>query len=138
MGDTTIEDLDRVLGALGFRRRRDRYVHPQVPFFVEFPRGPLGIGGDVRIRPVWRSRRGAKTLSLSATDSCRDRLAAYYHWNDRQSLAAAVAIAARNRVFLRKISEWSRLEGHPEGYESFLAELERARKSRRPLRPPAP
>jgi hypothetical protein len=130
-GSPALEDLNRALDALGFRRRGDRYVHPRVPFFVEFPRGPLGIGQDVRIRAVWRVRRGARTLALSATDSCRDRLAAYYHWHDQQSLAAAVAIARRNRVALRKIREWSRSEGHLEGYQAFLAQVERQRRSGR-------
>ena len=63
------EDLDRALATLGFRRDRDRYVHADVSFFVEFPRGPLGIGEDFRIRPVWRTRRAARTLALSATDA---------------------------------------------------------------------
>ena len=131
------EDLDRALATLGFRRERDRYVHADVSFFVEFPRGPLGIGEDFRIRPVWRTRRAARTLALSATDACRDRLAAFYHWNDRQSLAAAVAIAARNRVAFGKVRQWSRMEGHLEGYAAFLAELRRARKVGR-LRTQAP
>ena len=90
----TREELDRSLAGLGFKRDRDRYVRPGIPFYLEFPRGPLGIGADFRVRPVWHRRRGARALTLSATDSCRDRLAAFYHWNDRQSLAAAVAIAA--------------------------------------------
>jgi len=126
-GSCTTEGLDGALATLGFRRERDRYVHRLVRFFVEFPRGPLGIGEDFQIRPVWRSRRAARTLALSATDSCRDRLAAFYHWNDRQSLAAAVAIALRNRVTLNKVRSWSRSEGHLEGYTSFLVELDRAR-----------
>lgn len=124
---STTGALDAALVPLGFNRRRDRYVHNAVPFFVEFPRGPLGIGEDVRIHPVWRSRRGARTLALSPTDSCRDRLAAYYPWNDRQSLAVAVAIALRNRVAIAKIREWSRSEGHAAGYAIFAAELARAR-----------
>ena len=130
-GSPTLEDLNRALNALGFRRRGDRYVHQRIPFFVEFPRGPLGIGKDVQIRAVWRGRRGAKTLALSATDSCRDRLAAYYHWHDQQSLAAAVAIALKHRVALPKVREWSRGEGQSEGFRTFLAELERKRESRR-------
>lgn len=130
-GSPALDDLNRALDAVGFRPRGDRYVNPRVPFFVEFPRGPLGIGQDVEIRAVWRVRRGARTLALSATDSCRDRLAAYYHWRDQQSLAVAVAIALRNRVGLRKIREWSRREGHLEGYEVFRGEVERLRKSGR-------
>ena len=129
---TDVEDLDRALATLGFRRRRDRYVHATVSFFVEFPSGPLGIGEDFHIRPVWRSRRAARTLALSATDACRDRLAAFYHWNDRQSLAAAVAIAARNRVAFGKVRRWSQVEGHLEGYAAFLVELRRNRAAARP------
>jgi hypothetical protein len=125
------EDLDRAMATVGFRRDRDRYLHAAVSFFVEFPRGPLGIGEDVRIRPVWRKRRAAKTLALSATDTCRDRLAAFYHWNDRQSLAVAVAIALRHRIAFSKVREWSRREGHLDEYAAFLAALRRARATRR-------
>lgn len=102
---TNAVDLERALATLGFHRHGDRYVHPNTSFFVEFPSCPIGIDEDFRIRPVWRERR---TLSLSATDACRDRPAAYYHWNDRQSIAAAIAIAIRNRVALGKVREWSR------------------------------
>jgi len=125
-----VEDLDRAMAMLDFKRVQDRYVRRGIPFFVEFPRGPLGIGEDFRIRPVWRSRGRARTLTLSATDACRDRLAAFFHWNDRQSLAAAVAIAARNRVGFGKVRGWSRKEGHLEGYATFIAELRRARTGR--------
>jgi len=131
IGPCTLEELDGVLAKLGFERKRDRYVHRLVPFFVEFPRGPLGIGEDFRIRPVWMNRGAAKALTLSATDTCRDRLAAFYHWNDRQSLAAAVAIAMRNRVVLSRVRTWSRSEGNLDGYDVFLGELKRARTTRR-------
>ncbi len=125
------EDLDRALASLGFRRMRDRYVHLRLPFFIEFPRGPLGIGEDSRIRPVWIRRRNRRVLTLSATDSCRDRLAAFYHWNDLQSLAAAAEIASRNRVSYAKIRGWSRKEGHLRGYEQFISEVRRRQKRRR-------
>jgi hypothetical protein len=46
------ERLDEVLSEIGFSRKRDHYVHPTSPFFIEFPRGPLSIGRDIRIRPV--------------------------------------------------------------------------------------
>lgn len=104
-GHCSTNDVDRALSTLGFAREGDRYVHRFISFFVEFPSGPLGIGRDLRIRPVWRSRRAAKTLALSATDACRDRL---------------------------KIRAWSRSEGHAEGYIVFLAELRRRRAAYRP------
>ena len=127
LGVCTTETLDRAMATVGFDRVRGRYVHPAVSFFVEFPKGPLGIGDDFRVRPVWTRRRSRRTLSLSATDSCRDRLAAFYQWKDRQALAAAVAIAIHNRVAYRKIREWSRDEEPLESYSRFLSELARFR-----------
>ncbi|MGH7742989.1 MAG: hypothetical protein ACRENS_13320, partial [Candidatus Eiseniibacteriota bacterium] len=129
-GERTTDRIDRALAILGFKRHRDRYVHKSIPFFVEFPTGPLGIGDDFLIRPVWKTKRTARTLALSATDSCRDRLAAFYHWRDRQSLSAAVEIAIRNNVAFRKIREWSVREGHAAAYESFLFELRASRSAR--------
>ncbi len=126
-----IRVLDQVMAAEGFTRERDHYVQRLIPYFVEFPAGPLGIGQDFAIGPVWRARGSAKTLALSATDACRDRLAAFYHWGDRQGLATAVAIAVQNRVHQPTIRAWSRAEGSPQGYAQFISELERARAERR-------
>ena len=64
-------------------------------------------------------------LALSATDSCRDRLAAFYHWRDRQSLRLAVAVARHQAVNLDVIQKWSRSEGCLDEYEEFLRELRR-------------
>jgi len=102
--------LDTALGELGFERDGDRYVHPEVPFYLEFPPGPLAIGSDLRIQPVEVAVGNDRVLALSPTDSCRDRLAAFYHWRDRQSLRLAVAIARRQQVDLNAIRRWSREE----------------------------
>ena len=101
IGGTTQARLEEAMAAAGFVRRGDRYVHPRLPFWVEFPRGPLAIGSDHRIRPVARRVRSGRLQMLSPTDSCRDRLAAFYHRNDRQSLDVAVEIARRNRCASR-------------------------------------
>ncbi|MGH7354527.1 MAG: hypothetical protein ACRELS_08140 [Candidatus Rokuibacteriota bacterium] len=127
-GPVTQSAVDTALGSIGFRRRGDRYVHPRQPFYVEFPRGPLAVGRDHRIRPVEHSRGRARTRALSATDSCRDRLAAFYHWTDRQSLAVAVEIARRHRVSMATIRRWSLAEGAATGFAEFVSELARARR----------
>jgi hypothetical protein len=125
--------LDHAMAGLGFCRRRDQYFHPQTRFFVEFPSGPLGIGRDLAVKPVRKRIRsfGSAIRILSATDSCRDRLAAFYHWNDRQSLDAAVRIALTNRVEINRIRAWSMREGASERFAEFTGELARARKRRR-------
>jgi L-ascorbate metabolism protein UlaG (beta-lactamase superfamily) len=129
VGGAPLAVLDTALATLGFHRAGDRYVHPRIAFYVEFPPGPLAIGADLGITPVvLRSPAGA-ALALSATDSCRDRLAAFYHWNDRQSLQVALEIASRHRVHMRTIRTWSVAEGHPERFKEFVRELERWRRA---------
>jgi hypothetical protein len=128
VGATTQARLDTALGSIGFVRKGDRYVHARLAFYVEFPRGPLAIGDDYRIRPVSRRAGGGRLLLLSATDSCRDRLAAFYHWNDRQSLQVAAQIARTQRVNLAAIRRWSAAEGFPDRFREFLDEVRRSRR----------
>ena len=124
-GSPTQALLDAALAALGFAHKGDRSVHPRVPFDVEFPRGPLAIGNDYRIRPVQRVAHGRRWLALSATDSCRDRLAA-------KSLRVDVQIARAQRVTLADIRRWSVAEGFSQRFDEFLADLRAARTRRRP------
>ena len=88
--------------------------------YVEFPRGPLAIGDDYQIVPVTRSTAAGRALVLSATDSCRDRPAAFYHWNDRQSLDVAVSIARRNRIDAIAIWKFSKNQEPAKEFIEFL------------------
>ena len=122
--------LDAALAELGFERRGDRYVHPRVRFYLEFPPGPLAIGSDLNIQPIEVDGGAGPALVLSPTDSCRDRLAAFYHWRDRQSLRVAVSIAHAHPVNVKAIEKWSRSEGSLDAYREFLRELARQRPTR--------
>jgi hypothetical protein len=126
-------ELDQAMASIGFRRRGDQYFHRKTRFFVEFPAGPLGIGRDISVRAVKRriGVAGPAIRLLSATDSCRDRLAAFYHWDDPPSLDAAVQLALRNRVDMKKIRAWSVGEGALQRFAEFRRELTRARKTTR-------
>jgi len=123
--------VDEAMAAIGFTRKADHYVHRTSRFFVEFPRGPLAIGDDFDIAPVKLKIGRAAIQALSATDSCRDRLAAFYHWSDRQSLEVAVEIAVRQTISLPAIRRWSEHEGYALKYEEFVAELRRRKRTAR-------
>jgi hypothetical protein len=90
--------LDDAMAKVGFERRGNQYFHPRSEFYVEFPPGPLAIGGDYRIVPIELNIAGSSIVALSPTDSCRDRLAAFLHWRDQQNLETAVQIAFRREV----------------------------------------
>lgn len=122
-GRVVVAELERAMASIGFVRRANRYVHPKSRFWVEFPRGPLALGADLEVRPVALGRASARLLALSPTDSCRDRLAAFYHWNDRQSLAVALEIAKRHEIDVDLIRRWSEREGHAARFEEFLRQL---------------
>jgi hypothetical protein len=52
-----------------------------------------------------------------------DRLAAFYHWCDRQSLDQALMVAKRHDIDLKKVKSWSKKEGHAKKYDEFLENL---------------
>jgi len=136
IGGTTQALMDAAMAVSGFARRGDRYVHPRARFYVEFPRGPLAIGGEHRIRPVMRATAHGRIRMLSATDSCRDRLAAFYHWGDRQSLTVAAWIAGRNRVEMAALQRWSAAEGAADRFREFVAEKKRVQRRSATVRRP--
>jgi len=106
----TSDSLKRVaaaLAALGFSRGKGRhFTHPENPFLLEFPPGPLMIGEDP-VRDVAELSVTAGTIRLlTPTDAVRDRLAAFLHWGDRQGLAQARAIVDRQPVDLTAVEAW--------------------------------
>jgi hypothetical protein len=122
---------------IGFELKGNQFFHPRSVYYVEFPPGPLAIGNDYSVQPIILPVPGGALLGLSATDSCRDRLAAYFHFHDRQGLRAAIAIAVRNRVDLGVIRSWSIVERSLEKFELFVQEVDRVRRRRRTKRRPA-
>lgn len=127
-GPVTRPLLDRAMAEAGFRRTGAQYTHPRTTFFVEFPAGPLAVGDDDLVEPVEIRVGRVHVMALSATDSCRDRLAAFYHWNDFQSLRVAAAIARRQPVDIEAIRRWSEREGRTEEFRRFTEESRKVRK----------
>jgi hypothetical protein len=119
-----LKDITAVLADLGFKRESSRhFVRKECPYFIEFVAPPLSIGSErVKQEEKIKTRFGSITL-LTPTDSVKDRLAAYYHWNDPQALEQAVMISKAQKVDLKDIKRWSVAEGHEEKYETFLKML---------------
>jgi hypothetical protein len=121
-----IKKVASILAELGFQRDRSRhFINPECPFFIEFVAPPAAIGGELlKGEKNLKTRLGTLTL-LTPTDSVKDRLAAYYHWNDQQALEQAVMVAESQKINLSDIKRWSEQEGHSEKYQKFLARLRR-------------
>ena len=110
------------LAALGYSLRGQHYEHSTSQFLLEYPPGPLAIGDELITK--WTTlKEGDRLLHLlTATDSCRDRLAAFYHFHDRSALQQALAIqgAQPERTDLELIERWSKREGQVERCAEFL------------------
>jgi hypothetical protein len=92
---------------IGFREIARSFHHPQSKHIVEFPPGPLAID-DQPVRGVAKIKFATGTLIvISATDCVRDRLAAYYFWDDQPGLKQAVLVATHKRVDMARIRRWS-------------------------------
>lgn len=61
---------------------------------------------------------------LTATDCVKDRLAAFYHWDDLQSLEQATLVAKQQSIELENIRQWSENEGYLTKFEQFKTRLD--------------
>jgi len=121
--------IEEIMKTLGFKQRGKDFYHPDSEFFVEFPGRTLMIGDSVQ-KPEGKIKSGKFTLKLlSPTQSVMDRLAAFYHWNDRQSLEQALLVAKAQPIKLDIIKKWSIAEGMADRYQTFHEALSASRKS---------
>lgn len=60
---------------------------------------------------------------LSPTDCVKDRLCAFYFWNDLQGLEQAVLVTKSQQVGLKEIKRWSKVEGKEKEFKAFTDKL---------------
>jgi hypothetical protein len=122
-----IETIARAIAPLGFSRSgATRYFgHQNTEWFVEFPPGPLAFG-DMLVRdeelPVLETPHGPLRV-ITPTQVVMDRVAAYAHWSDGQSLDQARMIARRQDVQWSELRRWAEREGIE---RSLIDQLERS------------
>jgi hypothetical protein len=74
------------------------------------------------------SKKGLDLKLLSPTDCIKDRLAAYYHWNDRQSLEQALLVCRAKPFDLEEIRRWSAKENMTDKFDAFRMRLKRKKR----------
>ncbi|MEK7146390.1 MAG: hypothetical protein AAB802_04405, partial [Patescibacteria group bacterium] len=110
---------------LGFKNLGKDFYHDDCKFTAEFPGYELVIG-DEPMKPEGKIKSGKFTLQLLSPTQCvMDRLAAFYHWKDRQSLQQAIMVAQNHPVKLKAIEVWSAKEGMSDRYKVFLNALKK-------------
>lgn len=120
---TGIEPFRRLKNVMiehGFVEENRYFRHPDSDYFVEFPSGPPSVGEDPILEyNVLETECGSLKL-LTPTDCTKDRLSAFYFWNDQEALQQALLVAQRYLVNMTEIKSWSRRERKSEMFRVFL------------------
>lgn len=107
--------LGAALQPLGFRAAPDgrHFAHPNARYVLEFPAGPLEFGDRIvhddeipRHDTPWGPLR-----VITPTQCVMDRLAAFWHWRDRQSWDQAVMVAAHQPIDYDELTNYAASEG---------------------------
>ncbi len=123
---TTRQRLKQALSEIGFLERNRYFIHPDTEFFLEFPSGPLAVGGEPVGTVEELSFPTGRLRLLSPTDCVKDRLSAFYHWNDQQCLQQAVWVARARPIDWQEVERWSAQEGEREKFGIFRQRWEQA------------
>lgn len=118
--------IANALTEIGFKKDGRYFNHPDCELYVEFPSGPPAIGNEKPIIPEGEfSVRNTTVKMYSPTQCVMDRLAAWFHWNDRRSLIHALWVCEKHPINLDKIKRWAAKEGETEKFKQFVEDFKK-------------
>lgn len=102
--------LGRAMAEIGFSKQGRVYVNDTTDICVEFPSAPLSVGERlITETTVFESNVGEIPI-LFAKDVIKDRLAAYFHWQDKPSLVQAVAVMIKYPIAVDELKSFCQNE----------------------------
>ncbi len=118
----TFEDMKQVqkaLTELGFIGKQGYFKHKTCPWIIEFVTPPVSIGMET-IKKFNEVITPLGTIQLlRPVDSVKDRLASFYHWDDKEGLEQAVNICLEHNIHLKEVETWSLREGQKNKFLIF-------------------
>ena len=109
--------LCQAMAEIGFSKQGRVFVNDTTDICVEFPSGPLSVGEQlITETTVFESNVGEIPI-LFAKDVIKDRLAAYFHWQDRPSLVQAVAVMIKHPIALNELKSFCQNESNENEFD---------------------
>lgn len=125
------EAITNALDEIGFQKEGRYFLHPNSELYVEFPSGPVAIGNQFHVKPEGQLKvRNTTIVMYSPTQCVMDRLAAWFHWNDRRSLIHALWVCEKHPINLDKIKRWAAKEGESEKLDQFIQDYKKLKSSK--------
>lgn len=122
--ESSIKTMIPVLEQLGFKNTGGRlFENPKCKFLIDFVAPPVSIGDSPVSEFNYINTRYGTICLLTPADCVKDRLAAYFFWNDLQSLDQAVMVAKRNKIDIQNIKKWAGKQGELEKYNIFIKKI---------------
>lgn len=119
-----LKKIQDVLKQVQFYYDSKKYFkHEDCPFFVEFLSPPVAVGDEPISTFETRKENTGTLILLTPTDCVKDRLAAFYHWDDKQCLEQAVLVATAQDVNIDDVKKWSIKEKNSDKYDIFIKEV---------------
>ena len=118
----TYNDMNKVkkaLKELGFLEKQKYFCHAECPWLVEFVSSPVAVGEEFIQKFNSVKTRFGTIKMLYPIDSVKDRLASFYHWDDRQGLEQALNICSEHVINLEELEDWSIREKHKDKFLIF-------------------
>lgn len=111
------------LREIGFQEKGRCFHHPDTSYYLDFPSPPPALGEEP-VKSINVAEYGNHTLRmLTPTDSVKDRLCAFYHWDDQQSLEQAIMVAHDQAIDIKEIMRWSKRENQMKKFKIFVKRI---------------
>ena len=123
-GEVKLNVVRDALKELGFEEKGRVFLHKKFELSIDLIAPPLTVGEE-HITKVNEIREKDTLLKLlTPTDSVKDRLSAYYHWNDQQAFEQALMVCKDQDIDIDNVREWSRGEGMIDKFIQFKSEFD--------------
>lgn len=127
--DAKIRDLEIELAKIGFHKVDIKlFTRQDSEFILDFIPAPAALGNEPVQQIGSLATRSGEIRILTPSDCVKDRLAAYFHWNDYPSLEQALMVAKAQKVNLSEIKRWSEAEGKLDKYKEFESKFKKFRR----------
>jgi hypothetical protein len=111
--------VKKALLELGFELKGKYFARPDCPYFIEFVSPPVAVGEELVKKFKTLYTPFGQVELLTPTDCIKDRLASFFHWDDRQALEQAVMVFQDQKVNLQEIERWAKAENYLEKFKEF-------------------
>jgi hypothetical protein len=111
--------LNKSMEEIGFTIVGKYYKHPEAIDVIEILPGPPSVGKEPIGEPLEIELPTGLLRVINPTDCVKDRLAAFFHWGDTETLRQAILVSRETNVDIEGIRRWAESEGHIERFEDY-------------------